>query len=200
MFSFWFPTAVLCTCKKSILTMLLFLLRKTPSPLPATPCASRVLSTLGWHPLPPAWHPWHPVEQPGGQVELDWHPSGQRWTDSRQPSDPSGSADVQIIPCPAFYKQTNKQTKLPTNKQTKLPTNKQINWRETKERERTNAYLQAEVRQTNKQNYQQTNHKKTVTCGLKRDDRSSRKQEWAACQVWWVPWSLKIWWFWWCFD
>ena len=107
---------------KCELTILLFLLRKTPSPLPATPWASRVLSTLDWQPL----------EQPGGQVELPrWHPSGQSGTESRQSSDSSGSGDVQFILCLFVYLQKR--------------------------------------RRENKTN------KRSITCRLERDKRSSRE-------------------------
>ena len=92
--------------------MLLFLLRKTPPPLPATPCASRVLSTRCLQPLE------HPGGQEGGQPggqegehpggQLGGHPGGQvvqpspeqegAW-DSMQSSVPSGSAKREISHC-----------------------------------------------------------------------------------------------------
>ena len=103
--------------------MLLFLLRKTPPPLPATPCASRVLSTrclqvlehpggqLGGHPGgQEGEHPGGQLgEHPGGQ--LGGHPGGQvvqpspeqegAW-DSMQSSVPSGSAKREISHCWRF--------------------------------------------------------------------------------------------------
>ena len=76
--------------------MLLFLLRKTPPPLPATPCASKVLSTRCLQVL----------EHPGGQ--LGGHPGGQlvqpspeqegAW-DPMQSSVPSGSAKREVFHC-----------------------------------------------------------------------------------------------------